>query len=73
MTNKRKEAGWVVIHMAHTQQRAEQIERLLDGEGFLIRVRPVARALSGDSCFEVLSLSSEAKEARDLLQERGFV
>ena len=66
-------AVWVVIHMAHSEQRSEIILDLLTKEGFMITVRPVSRTLSaGDACYEVLALASEAKEARDFLQEAGF-
>lgn len=70
---KNADSMWVVIHMAHSEERAKRAEEMLVREGFLARVRPVARALTaGDCCYEVLSLKAEAKEARDVLQEAGF-
>ncbi|MEF9894313.1 MAG: hypothetical protein RSJ41_07130 [Clostridia bacterium] len=70
---KKLEPVWVIIHMAHTQQRADQAVELLTREGFMVKARPVARALSsGDTCYEVIALSSEAKEARDILRDAGW-
>lgn len=70
---KQGEPAWVVIHMAHSEKRACAAVDALTREGFLVKSRTVSRALSaGDNCFEVLALKSEAKEARDLLQEMGY-
>ncbi len=70
--NKR-DAAWIIIHMAHSEEKANAIVDQLTREGFLVKARPVARALSaGEVCFEVLALTSEAKEARDVIQEMGF-
>ncbi len=69
---KNVEAMWVVIHMAHSEQKAQDAEALLTREGFMIRVIPVARTLSGERCFEVQALKAEAKEAREVLTENGL-
>ena len=69
---QKNESLWVVIHMAHSQERADQALELLTREGFMVKVRPVNRALGAEACYEVLALNSEAKEARDLLHEMGF-
>lgn len=64
---------WVVIHIAHSREKAEQARALLSGEGFLVRVQPVSQSVSAsDQCFELLALSAEAGEAREVLQEAGF-
>ena len=65
-------AKWVVIHIAHSEERAARASELLEREGFLVRVNPIARSITADPCFEVQALSCEAQEARDLLQENGF-
>jgi hypothetical protein len=69
---KNAEGVWVVIHMAHSEQRAEDAQALLTREGFMVRVRPVARTLAGEHCFELQAIKAEAKEARDVLQENGL-
>lgn len=69
---KNAEAVWVVIHMAHSEQKAENARALLTREGFMVRIRPVARTLSGERCFEIQAIKAEAKEAREVLQENGL-
>lgn len=69
---KNPEGVWVVIHMAHSEQRAADAQALLTREGFMVRVRPVARTLSGEHCFELMAIKAEAKEAREVLQEHGL-
>lgn len=34
-------AGWIVIHMARSQQEAQRLSRKLSDEGVLVRLRPV--------------------------------
>ena len=66
-------AMWVVISMAHSESRAKAAYELLTREGFMVKTRVVAKTLSsGEACYELLALTSEAKEARDLLQESGY-
>ena len=65
---------WVVIYIAHGDSTAGQILELLEGEGFLCRSNPLDRsdAGNGTGCHEISTLFTEAQEARDLLQERGY-
>lgn len=64
---------WVVIYIAHGESNANAIRELMDREGFLCRIEPIARAASsGEACYEVMALPTEAQEARDTLQESGF-
>lgn len=65
------EARWVVIHMAHSEDKARQIQERLTQEGFLVNTRPVAGDI-GAQVYEILALSSEAREARSLLSELGL-
>ena len=68
---KHNDARWVVIYMAHSKERADAVSRMLTDEGFLIQTQ----AVDGEpdaACHEVLALTSEAREARDLLQENGY-
>ena len=69
----RKSAVWVVIQMARSEKRARDILDRLSGEGFLINLRAVPGEISqGEQVYEVLALSSEAKEARALLIRWGL-
>lgn len=61
---------WVVIHIAHSQASADAARELLEREGFMVRLSPIAKqATSGEAYFEVMTLPTEAKEARDLILE----
>jgi|GEM_PF-801160 len=68
---KKKTAFWVVIQMAHSEERAREIEEKLTQEGFMVEVRPVSGDVGGQ-VYEILSLSSEAREARAVLAELGL-
>ena len=67
----KREARWVVIQMAHSEEKARAIRERLTQEGFLVEVRPVSGDV-GAQVFEILALSSEAREARSLLAELGL-
>jgi hypothetical protein len=69
---KKAEGMWVVIHMAHSERKAQDAQALLTREGFMVRVKPVARALAGERCFELQTIKAEAREAREVLQENGL-
>jgi hypothetical protein len=58
--------------MAHSERRAEDAQALLTREGFMVRIRPVAKTLAGECCFELMAIKTEAKEAREVLQENGL-
>jgi hypothetical protein len=58
--------------MAHSEQRALDAQALLTREGFMVRIRPLAKTLAGDHCFELMAIKAEAKEAREVLQENGL-
>ena len=67
----KKTALWVVIQMAHSAERAQEIRDRLTEEGFMIDIRPVSGETDGQM-FEIRALSSEAREARNLLAELGL-
>ncbi len=66
----KREARWVVIHIAHSEEKAREIKDRLTREGFLVDMRPVSDA--GAQVFEIIALSSEAREARSLLSALGL-
>jgi len=70
---KRKGAQWIVIHMAHSRTRADEIQQRLTAEGFWVQLRPVSGGTdSQEQVFEVLTLSSEARAARSTLIRMGL-
>ena len=68
---KKRTALWVVIQMAHSEEKAREIQERLTQEGFMVDIRPVSGDVGGQ-VFEILALSSEAREARSLLAELGL-
>lgn len=64
---------WLTIQVLHSAEQADAARDLLEQEGFLVNVRPLAHSVSqGENCFEIMVLKSEAAEAREVLMERGF-
>lgn len=67
------DALWMVVHMAHGRQRADNVEALLQAEGFLVKRRQLDRSVSEtDGTYELLVLKSEAQEAREFLMDKGL-
>lgn len=67
-------AQWIVIHMAHSEDGAQEILSLLKREGILARSRQVYRAASSqENCYEIMVLGAEAVEARQLLIENNLL
>ena len=66
-------ALWMVVYMAHGKQRADNVESLLQAEGFLVKRRQLDRTVSEtEGACELLVLKSEAQEAREFLLEKGI-
>ena len=58
----------MVVYVSGIRQQADDIVRLLEDEGFLVRLE----ALPGSGAAELRVLESEAEEARRFLMEKGF-
>ena len=66
-------AGWIVIHMARSQQEAQRLSRKLSDVGVLVRLRPVYRNRpEQENYYELQVLQSEAETAREIFLEKGF-
>ncbi|MBQ8507377.1 MAG: hypothetical protein IJ466_08125 [Clostridia bacterium] len=59
---------WLVVYMPASQHQAGKIARMLEDEGFLVKIK----SLPGSGAFEIRVLASEAEEARSLLMEKGL-
>lgn len=68
----RGQPNWVVISIAHGSDPAERSRQTLEREGFAFQLKPVAHTSSGEPITEVMVLSCEAREARDVLRESGL-
>ena len=62
---------WTVVYMANTRRDADQIEVILQQEGFLVRIRPISKNNVNGTC-EVLVTESEVEEAYGILMQSGY-
>ena len=67
------DAGWMVIHLARSEQSAREILRFLQQESFLARYRRITAKNGQRDCFEILVPSGEAAEAQQLLIENNLL
>lgn len=64
---------WKVIYMAASRRAADDIVAYLQGEGFLIKARPVYKNREDkDNYYEILAPQAEAADAREQLMEKGY-
>lgn len=64
---------WVVVGMAGTKTAALAMEKELEAEGILVKLRNVtSKTRSRKDTYELLVLASEANAARDILVELGY-
>ena len=64
---------WMVVGMAGSVKKAAQLQKVLEEEGILVKIRNVsAKAGSNGDTIEVLVLESEADAAREILVENGL-
>lgn len=64
---------WMVVGMAGSEKKAAQLQKALEQEGILVKLRNVsAKAKTGGDTIEVLVLESEADAAREILVENGL-
>lgn len=64
---------WLVVGMASSKKAAVTMQRALESEGILVKLRNVSsKAKDGGDTYEILVLESEATQAREILLEHGF-
>ena len=65
--------AWIVIHMARSPREAQRLSDKLTDEGILVKLKPVYKNKSEqENYYELMVLSSEAEEAREIFLEKGF-
>ncbi len=64
---------WIVVGMAGSAKQAQAMQKNLESEGILVKIRNVSSKTknSGDT-YEVMVLESETASAREILMEKGF-
>ena len=64
---------WLVVGMAGSKKAAQVMQTVLEGEGILVKLRNVSsKAKDGKDTYEILTLESEAGQAREILMENGL-
>lgn len=64
---------WIVISMSNNQSIAETMQKKLEAEGILVKVRNSStKTKSKGNTFEVMVLESESDSAREILFENGL-
>ena len=64
---------WLVVGMASSKKTAQEMQKALEGEGILVKLRNVSsKAKDGRDTYEILVLESEAGQAREILFEKGL-
>jgi hypothetical protein len=59
--------------MASSQKTAQAMQRILESEGILVKLRNVSSKTKRSSdTYEIMVLQSESDAARDILLENGF-
>ena len=64
---------WIVVTLAKSKEAAEKIKAALSAEGILVKLKPLYKnAPEEENYYEVHVLESEAKEASEIILERGL-
>ncbi len=64
---------WLVVGMACSKKAAVIMQKTLESEGILVKLRNVSsKAKDGGDTYEILVLESEASQAREILLEHGL-
>ena len=64
---------WLVVGMAGSKKAAVMMQRALEAEGILVKLRNVSsRTKDGSDTYEIMVLESEATQAREILLEQGL-
>ncbi len=64
---------WLVVGMASSKKAAVIMQKTLESEGILVKLRNVSsKAKDGGDTYEILVLESEASQAREILLEHGL-
>lgn len=66
-------AMWIVVGMASSRKTAAGMQKALEAEGILVKLKNVAPKIkSSEDTFEIMVLEAESEPAREILLENGF-
>lgn len=64
---------WIVVGMANSQKMAQAMQKGLQSEGILVKLRNISSKTKRSSdTYEILVLESESDAAREILIEKGY-
>ena len=64
---------WMVVGMAASRRTAVTMQKLLESEGVLVKLRNVSsKTKDGGDTYEIMVLESESGQAREILLENGM-
>ena len=59
---------WTVVYIARTKDMADKLQKILEDDGMLVKVRPICKSTDGsDTSYEVLVPESEVEQAHGLI------
>lgn len=65
---------WIVINMAKSEELMSQVRSVLEGEGILVKVRPIYKKVGNkQNYYEIMVLESESEEANEILMDKGLL
>lgn len=62
---------WTVVYMAQNRTFVQQLQKILEDGGLLVKVRPVSKDTE-EGCFEVLVPETEIEQAHEMIIENGY-
>lgn len=64
---------WIVVTLAKSLEAAKRIENVLSAEGILVKIKPLYKNASAEeNYYQVHVLESEAKEASEIIMDKGL-
>ncbi|MDF2674487.1 MAG: glutamate decarboxylase [Clostridiales bacterium] len=54
---------WTVVHVAQSKIEVERIQKALDDQGVLVKVKQIGKSKNGQVLFEILVPNSEVDDA----------
>lgn len=59
---------WTVVYIAPSKKEADRLQKILTGEGFLVKLRVIGLPQANDACsIEILVPESEVDEALEII------
>ena len=64
---------WTVVYIAKSREIAENLRRLLEADGILVKIRPVSKNCEAQcQSYDVLVTETEIEKAHSIIIENGF-